>query len=248
MKKLALLLLCSVFSGVFLQSQTNVYNDMSLDEILNVDVIVTASKKPEDLFDAPLSVTIIKKQEIVQSGATSIPEALRLAPGLIVREMTPGNFDVHIRGFDDVLRNSYVVVPFSNIILVMIDNRIVYSYYSGGTHWEELPVDINDVERIEVVRGPASALYGPNAAAGVINIITSHAKDYGTNITFNSSTGMQNAYYLNGSYGYNWDDKAKVSISANYKHRNRWDKLYYDWKKMEYVPFDSIGLMFNLDF
>lgn len=69
--------------------QNKIYNNMSLDELLNIEVVVTASKKPEDLFETPLSVTIIKKDEISKSGATSIPEALRLSPGLIVREITP---------------------------------------------------------------------------------------------------------------------------------------------------------------
>ncbi len=244
-KRLLFILIVFLFGG-WSWAQESVYDIMSLDELLDVDVIVSASKKPEDLFEAPLSVTIIKKQEIIKSGATSIPEALRLAPGLIVREMTPGNYDVHIRGFDDVLRNSYIAVPYNNIILVMIDNRIVYSYYSGGTYWEAFPVDIDDVERIEVVRGPASALYGPNAASGVINIITSHAKEYGSNVSFNGQYGSNNTTVINAGYGYNHEDKIKISVTGNYRHRERWDEQYYDWAKMKYTDFDSISMMLRI--
>ena len=171
-RKIAYILFAGIiYCSISYSQDDDVYKDMSLDELLNIDVVVTASKKPEDLFEAPLSVTIIKKDQILKAGCRSIVEALRLSPGMIVRETTPGNFDVQIRGFDDVTKNLYIPLPLNTNILVMIDNRIVYSYYSGGTMWETLPIDISDVERIEIVRGPASALYGPNAVNGVINII-----------------------------------------------------------------------------
>lgn len=246
MQNLNKILLCSAFfvliySGSEAQVKS-VYEDMSLDEILNVDVVVTASKKPEDLFDAPLSVTIIKKEEINQSGATSIPEALRLSPGLIVREITPGNYDVQIRGFDDITKNVYVTLPYNTTTLVMIDNRIVYSYYSGGTFWETFPIDINDVERIEVVRGPASALYGPNAVTGVINIITSHANKNGMNAFANGTAGTNQAKNVNTNIGYNWNNKTKLSFSGNFTERHRFDNSYYDYTKKDYTPIDDLTM------
>ncbi|WP_299385415.1 TonB-dependent siderophore receptor [uncultured Lacinutrix sp.] len=219
-----------------------VYNEMTLEELLDIDVVVTASKHPEDLFETPLSTTIISKEEISNSGVTSIPEALRLSQGLIVREITPGNYDIHIRGYDDITKNVYLTLSYNTTILVMIDNRIVYSYFSGGTFWETLPVALNDVERIEVVRGPASALYGPNAVTGVINIITSHANKKGKNITVNTQLGTNKAKDASVNIGYNWDDKTKLSFSSNFSERYRFDNEYYDFIRKDYVGVDSLTL------
>lgn len=235
-----------IFSGSEAQVKS-VYENMSLDEILNVDVVVTASKKPEDLFEAPLSVTIIKKEEISRSGVTSIPEALRMAPGLIVREITPGNYDVQIRGYDDVTKNAYISLPFNTTTLVMIDNRIVYSYFSGGTFWETFPIDLNDVERIEVVRGPASALYGPNAVTGVINIITSHANKQGMNVYANSSMGSNQAKNASTNIGYNWNNKTRLSFSGNYTERHRFNNDYFDYSTQSYSSLENQHMLLRLE-
>lgn len=229
-------------SNTLLGQKDNVYSNMSLDELLDIDVVITASKKPEDLFETPLSVTILKKEEIQKSGVTSIPEALKLAPGLIVREITPGNYDIQIRGYDDITKNVYVSLPFNTTALVMIDNRIVYSYFSGGTFWETLPVDINDVERIEIVRGPASALYGPNAVTGVINIITCHAKQIGMNASANVVYGSNNAKNVNSSIGYNWKDKTKLSFSGNFTERYRFENTYFDYNTKDYETLDDLSM------
>ncbi len=235
-------LILSLTGLVSFAQPKSVYEKMSLDEILNIDVVVTASKQPEDLFETPLSVTIIKKDDISKSGVTSIPEALRLSPGLIVREITPGNYDIHIRGFDDITKNAYLQLPYNTTTLVMIDNRIVYSYFSGGTSWETFPIDINDVERIEVVRGPASALYGPNAVTGVINIITSHSAKKGMNIFVNGTAGTNQAKNANANIGYNWNDKTKLSFSGNLTERRRFNAEYFDYKTNSYSPIDDLNL------
>ncbi|WP_157961170.1 TonB-dependent receptor plug domain-containing protein [Lutibacter citreus] len=234
-----------ISAGLFTEvsSQENkVYNDMTLDEILNIDVVVTASKHPEDLFETPLSTTIISKEEIEKSGVTSIPEALRFVQGVIVREITPGNYDIHIRGYDDITKNAYVTLPYNTTTLVMIDNRVVYSYFSGGTFWETFPIDIIDVERIEVVRGPASALYGPNAVTGVINIITSHANKKGRNVSLTSIVGTNYAKNASVNIGYNWDDKTKLSFSGNFTERYRFNDEYYDFNKKGYTDIEDLTM------
>ncbi len=220
--------------------QNKIYSEMTLEELLDIDIVVTASKQPEDLFEAPLSVSIIKKEEIEKSGVMSIPEALRLSQGLIVREITPGNYDVHIRGLDDITKNAYVSLPFNTTILVMIDYRIVYSYFSGGTFWETLPIDLNDVERIEIVRGPASALYGPNAVTGVINIITSHANKQGMNINAKGSLGNEQLQKANINIGYNWGDKTKLSFTGNFDERQRFKAEYFDYAKVSYSSIEDL--------
>ena len=145
--------------------------DLSLEELMNIE-IVSASKKSESSFKSPLASTVLTKDEIMASGATTIEEALRLVPGLLVREETNGNFDVHIRGNDNLPPGNFTFYSENSMSLVMIDGRPVYNYINGGTFWESLPISLVDVERIEVVRGPSTALYGPNAVTGAINIIT----------------------------------------------------------------------------
>jgi iron complex outermembrane recepter protein len=241
------LMLFGVLVGFLVNSlfaqEDKIYGTMSLDEILNIDVVVTASKQPEDLFETPLSVTIIKKEDIEKSGATSIPEALRLSPGLIVREITPGNYDVHIRGYDDITKNVYITLPYNTTTLVMIDNRVVYNYFSGGTMWESFPIDINDVEQIEVVRGPASALYGPNAVTGVINIITKRPNKRGLNLMANGIVGSNQAKNFSTNIGYNFNDKTKLSFSGNITERNRFDSDYYNLNTNAYTSVDDLQLV-----
>ena len=240
-----LLLLIYSLSPPVTAQEKQVYNNMSLDELLNIDVVVTASKKPEDLFEAPLSVTIIKREEIERSGATSIPEALRLAPGLVVREITPGNYDIHIRGYDEITKNVYISFSYNTTTLVMIDNRIVYNFFTGGTVWESFPIDINDVQQIEVVRGPASALYGPNAVTGVINIITTHSNKKGMNVYGNGTGGTNKAKNFNTNIGYNWNDKTKLTFTGNFTERHRFDDLYYDFNQQQYTELDNLSMVLN---
>ena len=241
-KILLTIVILSLISSVLLAQVKSVYDKMSLDELLNIDVVVTASKHPEDLFETPLSVTIIKKDEISNSGVLSIPEALRLSPGLIVREITPGNFDIHIRGFDDITKNAYLSLPYNTTTLVMIDNRIVYSYFTGGTFWETFPVDLNDIERIEVVRGPASALYGPNAVTGVINIITTNADKKGMNVFVNGSAGNKQAQKASANIGYNWNDKTKLSFSGNFTEQHRFNAEYFNHNTEEYCSINDLTM------
>lgn len=242
---LVLILLSGFLTPQAVAQENKIYSNMSLDELLNIDVVVTASKIPEDLFEAPLSVTIIKKEEIERSGATSIPEALRLSPGLIVREITPGNYDVHIRGLDDITKNVYITLPYNTTTLVMIDNRIVYNYFTGGTLWETFPIDINDVEQIEVVRGPASALYGPNAVTGVINIITTQSNKKGMNASVNATAGSEQAKNASANIGYNWNNTTKLTFSGNFTERHRFNEGYFNFNTGSYTSLDNLSLMLS---
>ncbi|MBN2694928.1 TonB-dependent receptor, partial [bacterium] len=188
-----------------------------------------ASGKEESIFDAPLSTTVLTYDEIKKSGATSIQEALRLVPGMIVREQTSGNFDIHIRGFDNVPPNSFLPFSTNSISLLMIDNRVVYNYLNGGIFWEALPIDINDIERVEIIRGAASAMYGPNAAAGVMNIITKRVNKKNPSFSkVNVSYGNGNSLFANGIAGYQ-KDKIAITLSGNMQQRDRFDNTYWSW-------------------
>jgi iron complex outermembrane receptor protein len=215
-------------SAIFGQPDTasaHYYDGLSLKDLLDIK-IVTVSKNSERLFDAALSASVVTKEDIQKAGATSIMEALRLVPGMLVREQTNGNFDIYLRGMDNVPLNG----PFdgnSTTTLVMIDNRPIYNYLKGGTFWETLPIDINDVEKIEVVRGPAAALYGPNAVSGVINIITRETTKQGLYLVANTQHGSGQTYISNASVGYQ-SKKFSVITSGNYQGRNRSQTSYYE--------------------
>lgn len=207
-------------------SLKEVFSQFSLKSLLDVR-IVTVSKKEETIFDAPLASSVVTGEEIKQAGATSVMEALRLVPGLIVREQSPGNFDIHIRGYDAIDPLATMLNTINTITLVMINNRIVYNDAQGGTLWETLQIGIDDIDRIEVVRGPAAALYGPNAAAGVINILTKRSAKKGFSVGAYSQGGAYSTYLLNGSLGYEGDDGWSVRVGGNLDNRLRHYTEYY---------------------
>jgi len=194
--------------------------------LLNKDV-TSASKSEESLFDSPLSTTVLSHDQIITSGATSIEEALRLVPGLIVREKTNGNFDVHIRGNDNLPGKNMLLYSENSQTLVMINGRPVFNYSHGGTLWESLPIGFEDINRIEVVRGPSSALYGANAVSGVINIITEGITKESALVSGNIKAGNLSSYIGDIAFRKKLSDKVGVGITANYETRKREnDKIY----------------------
>jgi iron complex outermembrane receptor protein len=216
------------------QPPENLY-DLSLEDLMKIP-INSASKKDETLFDAPLSSYTITRAEMDRAGSASIMEALRLAPGVIVREQANGVYDIHIRGMENLTRNNFDFFKPNAYTLVMIDNRPVFNHGLGGTFWESLPVDINDVDRIEVVRGPSSPLFGPNAVTGVINIITKRMGNAKNMVNANVQGGTVGTSIGNISLGRNFTDKLAVIFSANFQNRDRVDQNYYDANTGNYVP------------
>lgn len=212
--------------------------NFSLEELMNIP-IYSVSKSSESSFDAPLSSSVVTREEIKKAGCTTIMEAMRLVPGVIVREQTNGSYDIHIRGLDNVPPNLGLYFFGNSTTLVMIDDRPVYNYLHGGTFWETLPVDINDVEKIEVVRGPSTAMYGPNAESGVINIITRKPDKKGWYAVANGQYGNYNTGIANASLGYNVKDKFSAVVSANFQNRNRTQSDYYDPNRDQYEPLDT---------
>ncbi|MCW8879206.1 MAG: TonB-dependent receptor [Kangiellaceae bacterium] len=224
--------------------------DLSLTELLEVK-IVTASKSDDKQMNAPLSSAIITNEEIISTGATSWGEILRLLPGVFVRENSAGNSDVFIRGLGNLPPNSQMPILANSLSLVMIDSRIVYNYFAGGTFWETLPISISDIDRIEVVRGAASPLYGPNAVTGVIHIITKSSNIGGTNSHTNP-----NRFYADFEFGENqflrsslWSQFKKgnwnFSASANYSKRDRDVTQYYSLVENQLV--DSASDLIEFD-
>jgi iron complex outermembrane receptor protein len=143
------------------------FADLSLEQLSNIDV-TSVSKKSERLIDAAASIFVITHDDIRRSGATSLGEALRLAPNLQVAQTGADTFAISARGFN----NSNAL---ANKLLVLIDGRTVYSPVYSGVFWDQQDVMLEDVERIEVISGPGGTLWGANAVNGVINIITKPA-------------------------------------------------------------------------
>jgi iron complex outermembrane receptor protein len=211
---------------------------LSLEQLMNIP-INSASKKDETLFDAPLSSYTITRSDIDNAGSTSIMEALRLAPGVIVREQANGMYDIHIRGMENVTRTNSTAQKTNMYTLVMIDNRPVFNHGLGGTNWESLPIDINDVERIEIVRGPSSPLFGPNAVTGVINIITKRMNGSALWVNSTVQTGTLNTTIASASVGKKFGEKFSGIVSLNFQDRNRVDSKYYQTTTGEYLDLDQ---------
>jgi len=141
--------------------------DMSLEQLGDIDV-TSVSKRPERLSDAAAAVYVITHDEIMRSGATSLPEILRLAPNLQVAVISANSYAITARGFNGNAADK---------LLVLIDGRSVYTPLFGGVQWDEQQVLPEDIERIEVISGPGATLWGANAVNGVINIITRKSSD-----------------------------------------------------------------------
>ena len=140
---------------------------LSIDELANIP-ITSVSKKAQPLSDAAAAVYVITHDDIIRSGATSIPEMLRLAPNLQVAQMSANSYAITARGFNGNAADK---------LLVLIDGRSVYTPLYGGVQWDLQDVLPENVERIEVISGPGATLWGANAVNGVINIITRKASD-----------------------------------------------------------------------
>ncbi len=200
----------------------------------------TASKMEEDVFNAPLATYVITDDELQKSGARSIPEALRLAPGLIVREKTNGNYDVHIRGNDYIPPGSDISNSVNSTTLVMIDNRPVYNSFLGATFWENLPIALEDIAKVEIIYGPSSALYGPNAVSGVIHFITKGCPQEGVSTHVDVQAGNHNSKIVYGSVAY-YKQKIGVRVSGNYQQMDRFQDTYYIPETDSYVSGDEMG-------
>jgi iron complex outermembrane receptor protein len=141
--------------------------DLSLEELGNVEV-TSVSGRAEPLSGAAASIYVITHDDIRRSGATSLPEALRLAPNLQVARIDAKQYAISARGFNSAIANK---------LLVLIDGRTVYTPLFSGVFWDMQDVMLEDVERIEVISGPGATLWGANAVNGVINVITRAAGD-----------------------------------------------------------------------
>jgi iron complex outermembrane recepter protein len=138
-----------------------------MEGLMNLEV-TSASKKQQKLSQVPAALFVVTQEDILRSGATNIPDLLRMVPGLDVAQISASTWAISARGFN---------LQFANKLLVLIDGRAVYTPLFGGVYWDTQDVPLEDIDRIEVIRGPGGTVWGANAVNGVINILTKKAED-----------------------------------------------------------------------
>src|SRR5579862_975438 len=164
-------------------SPTDDLDKLSVDELFSVQV-TSVGRKAQQLNTAPAAVFVLTAEDIRRSGATCIPEALQWVPGLTVLRVDGRSWVVSARGG---------AKPYADKILVMIDGRSLYTPLFSGVIWDSIGVPMQDIEQIEVVRGPGAVMWGPNAVNGVINIITRRARDTkGVQVSSVGGIGLNN--------------------------------------------------------
>jgi hypothetical protein len=158
----ALVLFALVLLGAHAQNAQPDLTELKIEDLMNVDV-TSASKKEQKISRVPSAIFVITQEDIFRSGATNLPDLLRMVPGLEVAQINPSTWAISARGFN---------AQYSNKLLVLIDGRTVYTPLFSGVYWDAQDVPIDSIERIEVIRGPGATVWGANAVNGVINITT----------------------------------------------------------------------------
>ena len=157
-----------IFQAVCGAQTTGDITQLSLEQLSQAQISVSSfGRKDEDLWKTPAAVFVITRKEIEESGASCIPELLRMVPGVQVAQINAAVWAVSVRGFNSAN---------SNKLLVLVDGRSVYTEIFSGTQWDQIELPLDNIDRIEVIRGPGAVAWGANAVNGVINIITRHAR------------------------------------------------------------------------
>ena len=165
LSRIAFGIIVALGSHLALGSEDDPFFDLDLKEVLNLE-ITSVSKKPQTVSRAAAAVFVITSDDIRRSGASTIPDLLRMAPGIQVGQISNNTWGVSSRGMDG---------RFTNKLLVLVDGRSIYTPTFSGVYWDVQDTVLADIERIEVIRGPGAAIWGANAVNGVINIITKSA-------------------------------------------------------------------------
>src|SRR5579859_1802563 len=188
------------------QTQPRDLTEVSLEDLMNIRV-TSVSKREQKISKAGAAIYVINQEDIRQSGATNIPDLLRMVPVIHVAQINAHTWAISIRGFTD---------KYGDKVLVMIDGRSVYSPLSSGVNWDQQDVPLEDIDRIEVIRGPGGTVWGANAVNGVINIITKSSKNTSGGlisagagsreaanglIQYGGQIGRTGAYRVFGDYG-----------------------------------------------
>jgi iron complex outermembrane receptor protein len=166
---------------------------VTLEDLLNIE-ITSASRKEQRASDTAAAVFVITQDDIRRSGMRTLPELFRLVPGMQVAQINANNWAVSARGFNDL---------WSNKLLVLVDGRSIYTRQFSGVLWNDQDLALDDIDRIEVVRGPGGAVWGANAVNGVINIVTKSARET-KGASAHVSAGSFEGTQVSARYGGTW--------------------------------------------
>lgn len=182
---------------------------MDLEELMNVKV-TSVTKTEEGLSRTASAVFVIGPEDIRASGALNIPDLLRMVPGVDVAQITANSWAISVRGFNG---------RFSNKLLVLLDGRAVYTPTIGGVFWDVLDVPLEDIARIEVIRGPGGSVWGANAFSGVINILTRKA-DQTRGGVITAGGGNLNQGFGTVQYGGSLANKTDFRLYSKYSNED----------------------------
>jgi iron complex outermembrane recepter protein len=177
-------------------------DDLSLEELTKTE-ISSVSRRSQSLANVPAAAFVISSEDIKRSGAYALPDVLRMVPGIEVAQIDNGRYAVSARGLNG---------RFANKLQVLVDGRSIYSPFFSGVMWEHDPVALDDIERIEILRGPSAAMWGANAVNGVINIITKHSATQAGGLIA-PTVGTNGFGQIYGRYGRRIDDDTSWKLS-----------------------------------
>lgn len=180
-----------------------------IEELMEINV-TSVSKKSQKIADAAAAIYVITQDDIRRSGVTNIADALKMAPGVQVARIDSNKWAVTARGFNG---------RFANKLLVLMDGRSLYTPYFLGVYWEIQDTVLEDIERIEVIRGPGAALWGSNAVNGVVNIITKSA-DKTKGLLVSTGGGDYEKEFTTVRYGMALGDKTSLRLYGKHQERN----------------------------
>ena len=184
---------------------------VGLEQVLNFDIeVFSPSRKKQKISEIASAVFVLTKEDIRRSGATHVAEVLRLVPGLVVARLTGNQWAISSRGFNNV---------FANKLLVLVDGQRIFTPVFNGVFWDQQDLVLENIERIEVIRGPGAALWGANAVNGVINIITQHTNDtQGTMISAGGGSTDSNIDVVR--HGGKIGEDSKYRVFGKYANRD----------------------------
>ncbi len=207
-----ILVMIFIFQSTIVGTGPQEIEDLLFEEI---PVVVTASRKAQPITEAPTTITVISADDIKYSGATNIPDILRAVAGVEVMTISARDQQVGIRGFNATVNNK---------LLVLIDGRSVYRDIYGVVFWDIFPVSLEEIHCIEIVKSPASALYGANAYSGVINIVTKLPQELqGTQFRFTAGSGKTLIGSLLHAGAFGKEKKIQYKLSLEGDRTDEWE-------------------------
>jgi iron complex outermembrane recepter protein len=211
---LCLVVCASGWCGRVLAAESEDLTSLSLEQLMD-EPVTSVSKKETKIGQAPAAITVVTQDDLRRMGITTLPEALRLVPGMDVAQIGAGQWAVSSRGFNS---------EFSTKLLVLIDGRSVYTPTTAGVFWDSQDVVIADVDRIEVIRGPGATLWGANAVNGVINVITKSSADTQGGLV-SAGGGSEDRSLVTARYGGENGPDLHWRASAQYSDRAGFDDV-----------------------